>query len=220
MSSYIKKHNSLHSKILDILFSIALSLVVILCSVKLTLSFKQIYYFDINYLNIPAITNMAEKDIKSNYDYLIEYNLSSEEKDFKLPTLPSSKYGKIHFEEVRDIFQTLDKLLYVCIGISILGVLIDFRNKNFKFLKYTYISLIAIPILLGLPFIINFDASFILFHKLAFSNNYWIFDPSLDPVINILPQEFFFHEAMLILTIIFGTSFIFRYIYKKLINKS
>ena len=216
MSYYIKKHNNIYSKILDILFSIALSLVVILCSVKLALSLKQIYYFDINYLDIPQMTNMSVEDIKANYDYLIEYNLSSEKKEFELPTLPSSTYGKIHFEEVRDIFQTFNKLLYICIVVSIIGLFINFKNKNFAFLKYTYISLIAIPIILGLPFIINFDKSFILFHKIAFSNNYWIFDPRLDPVINILPQEFFFHEAMLILGIIFSTSFILGFLYKRL----
>jgi len=216
MGSYSKRYNSIYSKLLNILFSIALSLVVILSAVKFALLFKQIYYFDIDYLNIPSITQMTVKDIKANYDYLIKYNLSSEDTKFKLPTLPSSTYGIIHFQEVREIFRTLDKLLYICIGISIIGLFIDLKYRNFEFLKYTYISLISIPLILGVPFVINFDASFILFHKIAFNNDYWIFDPNLDPVINILPQEFFFHQGMLILTMIFTTSFIFRYIYKKL----
>lgn len=213
---FYKKHNNIYSKLLDILFSIALSLVVILGAVKFSLSFKQLYYFDINYLNIPINTNMTVEDIKSNYDYLIKYNLSRKELDFKLPTLPYSNYGKIHFQEVRDIFITLDNLFYICIGISILGLFINLKYRKFDFLKYTYISLISIPLILALPFIINFDASFIIFHKIAFNNDYWIFDPILDPVINILPQEFFFHQAMLILIIIFGTSFLFRYLYKRL----
>ena len=44
-----------------------------------------------------------------------------------------------------------------------------------------------------LPIVVNFEGSFVLFHKTMFNNDYWIFDPNLDPVINILPEEFFFH---------------------------
>ena len=41
----------------------------------------------------------------------------------------------------------------------------------------------------------NWERFFIGFHKLMFSNDYWLFDPARDPVILILPDEFFFHCA-------------------------
>ncbi len=47
------------------------------------------------------------------------------------------------------------------------------------------------PLLLTVPILLNFEKSFIIFHKLLFRNDYWIFNPDLDPVINILPEEFF-----------------------------
>ena len=43
-----------------------------------------------------------------------------------------------------------------------------------------------------LPFAItNFDSFFVVFHHLLFSNTNWLFDPNLDPIINILTEGFF-----------------------------
>ena len=42
------------------------------------------------------------------------------------------------------------------------------------------------------------DRFFVLFHELSFGNDLWLFDPAVDPVINVLPDQFFFHEAMAI----------------------
>ena len=40
--------------------------------------------------------------------------------------------------------------------------------------------------LLAIPIAVDFNKCFILFHEIMFSNDYWIFNPQLDPVINIL----------------------------------
>ena len=77
---------------------------------------------------------------------------------------------------------------------------------------------ILLPIIVSIPLIINFNYFFIKFHELVFSNDYWIFDPEIDPVINILPQNVFFHIGMLILVIILGTSILLQVIYR-LLNK-
>ena len=29
-----------------------------------------------------------------------------------------------------------------------------------------------------LPIVVNFEGSFVLFHKIMFNNDYWIFDPN------------------------------------------
>lgn len=38
---------------------------------------------------------------------------------------------------------------------------------------------------------VNWEAVFIMFHKIMFRNDYWLFDEALDPVITILPDTFF-----------------------------
>ena len=207
------------NKTLSFLISLVLSLFIITSVINFTVKFKEIYYFDINYLNIPILSGMNEEEIKLNYDYLIDYNTSKKNMNFKLPTLESSIQGKIHFEEVRNIFQKLFIVNKITLILVLIGVYICFKYKNVDVLKYSALTLITLPILISIPIIINFEKSFEIFHRLFFNNDYWIFDPTIDPVINMLPAEFFLHEGILVLGITFFISILMLFIYKKAIKK-
>lgn len=201
-------------KFLNIIFSVCISIVIIVGSINFTVGFKQLYYFDIDYLNISELSGLSKDNIKLNYDYLIDYNLSKDVSEFKLPTLESSPEGKIHFEEVRNIFQNINKLSKLLMIISLVGIILSVKNKNIKLLKTTSMTLIIMPVVLALPILLNFEKSFIIFHKLLFRNDYWIFNPDLDPVINMLPEEFFFHAGLMILILIFAVSMLLFAMYK------
>ncbi|MDX5711880.1 TIGR01906 family membrane protein [Clostridioides difficile] len=201
-------------KFLNVLFSVCISIVIIVGVINFTVGFKQLYYFDIDYLNISELSGLSKDDIKLNYDYLIDYNLNKNVSEFKLPTLKSSPQGKIHFEEVRNIFQNINKLAKLLLVVSLVGIILSVKNKNIKILKTTSITLIIMPLLLTVPILLNFEKSFIIFHKLLFRNDYWIFNPDLDPVINILPEEFFFHSGMMILILILLVIIVLFVMYK------
>jgi len=203
-------------KIINVISSVIFSVLIISAIIKFTVGFKQLYYFDIDYLNIPILSGLSKEEIKNNYDYMIDYNLDKESREFELPSIKSSENGKIHFEEVRNIFQVLNKIFNISLIFSIIILIINILNKNIEFFKTTSKTLIVIPLILMAPIILNFDGSFVLFHKLMFNNDYWIFDPTLDPVINILPEEFFFHAGMMILILIIIASLTNYSIYKYL----
>ena len=57
----------------------------------------------------------------------------------------------------------------------------------------------ALPAAMGVLVAVNWQKAFVLFHEIAFDNDFWIFDPAKDPVINMLPNAFFLHCALLIL---------------------
>ena len=57
----------------------------------------------------------------------------------------------------------------------------------------------ALPAVVGAFVAVNWDSAFVLFHRIAFDNDYWLFDPATDPVITMLPDAFFLHCALLIL---------------------
>ena len=61
---------------------------------------------------------------------------------------------------------------------------------------------VAIPAALGVLIALNWETVFVLFHKIVFHNNYWIFDAATDPVITILPDTFFMHCALMILALV------------------
>ncbi|EQB4341700.1 TIGR01906 family membrane protein, partial [Clostridium botulinum] len=131
--------------------------------------------------------------------------------------LPSSEEGIIHFKDVKNIFNFLDKFLFINIFISIPIIYYKLKiTKNVSFLKYSSISTIIIPLLLIIPLILNFDKGFTFFHKIFFSNDYWLFDPNKDPIINLLPETFFFHSVLLILFLIIFFSLISYILYKNM----
>ena len=202
------------NKLLNLVVSLCLALAVIGVSVIVTLNIKDIYYNDIDKLNIESMSGLSREEIVENYDYLIDYNLNSNVGEFKLPTLTSSKEGKIHFEEVRDIFQNVKLLTIVCGIIAIVGGILQIRKREFKFLRNSSILIIILPVLLAIPIAIDFNTCFILFHKIMFSNDYWIFDPQLDPVINMLPEAFFMHMGIAILVIMLIVSIILQLLYR------
>ncbi|CEQ19084.1 TIGR01906 family membrane protein [Paraclostridium sordellii] len=206
-------------KISNLILAFLMSLFIITSIVKFTVVFKPLYYFDIKHLNIPILSGMSEEEIKLNYDYLIKYNTSYRDYEFNMPTLKSSIQGKIHFEEVRDVFKVLNKINIISGVISVLGIYIVLKKKEIKIIKYAGIISILIPIFLVIPITIQFEKSFEIFHRLIFNNDYWIFDPSKDPVINMLPAEFFLHCGVVILTGILIFSSIILTIYKMLKNK-
>jgi integral membrane protein (TIGR01906 family) len=194
--------NKRKSYIHQLLFSLALSLFIIFTAVKLTLMFKPLYYFDIGYLNIAEQSSYSKAEIIKNYDYVINYLISPRAQEFQLPSIPYSKFGQIHFKDVKRIFTTIDILLITTGLISLGGLIINIKKKDFAFLKLTPTMLILLPAVLLTSFAINFNKAFVLFHKIFFKNDYWQFDPQLDPIINILPEEFFMHSALMIVFII------------------
>lgn len=206
-------------RLLNILISFSLAIFIITGSVILGLKCKSLYYYDVEKLNISAMSGFSDDEIKLNYDYLIDYNLNKNVGEFHLPTIKYSQQGKIHFEEVRNIFQVIKKVFYISGIISVLGVILSIKNKNIKFLNTTSIMTILLPIITSIPLTINFNYFFIKFHEAVFSNDYWIFDPVIDPVINMLPQDIFFHIGILILSIVLTISILLQIVYRILNNR-
>lgn len=169
-------------------------------SVVLVLCLRQIYYADIRFLDIAEDTGLSEQEIRDNYDVLIDYNLIWKGVDeLEFPSFPMSEHGRIHFEEVKRIFVAVQCICAVS-GISFLILAWRrIRKREYGFLKLLSVFTLVIPAIFGALAVADWDTFFVRFHELFFSNDYWIFDPVTDPVINILPDQFFAHCAGAIL---------------------
>jgi integral membrane protein (TIGR01906 family) len=201
--------------------AIALMLFIISAAVTITLNFRPLFYFDIDYLDIEAQSGFSKEDIRKNYDALIDYNSMLNHDTLEFPTLPMSEGGRIHFEEVKQIFVAIE---YIFIASGIIGLafllLLICKFKEFLFLKLAAILTIAIPAVLAILISINWEAAFVTFHHIFFNNDYWLFYPDKDPVILMLPDEFFFHCAAMILILVILGSFISFMIYRILRKKN
>ena len=169
----------------DIILSIVLMIFIISFAIVFTVFFKQLYYFDINYLNIDKISGLPVETIKDNYDILINYQSIFYQGNLNLPDFAMSVAGRIHFQEVKTIFEVIQVSMLISGIISIILLIKRFKEKEYRFLRLTGIITILIPSILGFLVAIDFDQAFIIFHKLFFRNDFWIFDYQTDPVITI-----------------------------------
>lgn len=203
-------------KFTDFLIGCIFTLLLISIAVVITINFRPLYYLDINFLRIPESSGYTREEIKANYDALIDYSSPIYTGELTFPTLPSSDNGLQHFREVKNIFNFFYILIPISFIISFIIIQYKRRKKDYSYLLASSITAIVLPSLVAIVLAIDFDTAFVVFHKIFFNNDYWLFDPIADPVIGILPATFFLHCALLIIFIIILGSFILALTYNYL----
>ena len=204
----------------SILLSLILTLTLISLAVILTLACKPLYYLDIHALHISETTGYTISEIKANYDAVIDYSLSFGNAPLEFPTFPMSEGGRIHFEEVKNIFNLFKYMAIFGTLTGAAGILRQRRKQSYGYLKLTAILTVALPAVIGATVALNWDWTFAAFHELAFNNDYWLFDPATDPIINILPDAYFLHCAVMILVLVILGSLICGLIYRRVQRKN
>lgn len=185
-------------KLLNCLAGISLALAILGGSILLTFAFKGSYAW-----SLPDIQQVEyqldQATIKANYDGLVDYLLSDENNQLEFKDLPMSREGEIHFKEVKDLVILAKRLL---LGAGLLALALGLYlllKKEVGFLKIASLTVFLLPLLLAIPVLTNFSATFTKFHEIFFSNDYWIFDPAKDPIIRYLPESLFWKNTLLIL---------------------
>lgn len=184
--------------------------------------FRPVYYWDIGHLNIGERYDIPEEICRKNYDVLIEYNLAWGPETLEFPDFAMSESGRIHFEEVKVIFVACQYM--AAAGLAAFAGRIWWqirrRDLDFRWLRWTGWTALAIVAAVGSLVAINWDLAFVLMHKLLFNNDLWIFDWRTDPIILILPDEFFMHCGILIMVLVVIFVIGCRLLAKKLENRT
>jgi integral membrane protein (TIGR01906 family) len=192
----------------DILIGIIFTILFTSIGVIAAVNFRFIYYLDISLLKIPEISGYDVETIIANYDALIDYNSPFFKGPLKFPTLAASPQGIQHFEEVKNIFVSFYFIALISLLLCLIIIIFKARKKDKSYLFVSSITVLVLPIIVGIGTAINFDKAFVIFHKIFFRNDYWLFDPSTDPVITILPDTFFLHSLIVIIVFILMGSLI------------
>lgn len=190
----------------DILFSFYLLISSVVFSVIVTLNISPILYSLFIKLNkVPNYNNLSREEILNDYNNIIHYLNSPQEEVLKFKNFKISPIGEFHFLEVKEIFSSI---YLICLACLILGIILFILLKKFK-LKISlkafnifFYEVLFIFLSLILSFYLNFSKVFTLFHKIFFNNDYWIFDPKKDPIINVLPESYFLFLAVFILFLV------------------
>ena len=187
---------------LTVLAAVLLLTLIISTGVVMTLLLRPIYYHDIKALHLEEMSGIPEERIRENYDVLIDYNLVWNRGPLQFPDFPMSLGGETHFREVKRIFDTFQILFVVSLaGMTALRIKAK-SLRDGRYARLTAYLCCGIVAALGIFALVGWDRLFVVFHKVFFNNDFWIFDAASDPVITILPDTFFLHEAILILAVV------------------
>ena len=184
-------------------------------AVVLILNFRGLYYADVTWLHLDESSGMSTSAIQENFDALIRYNQVWNQGALVFPSLEMSQEGAIHFREVKRIFDGIWIVFALTGGISLVYLLKTARQPKRRFWLCSGILSLGIPAVLGALVAWKWDWFFVTFHRLVFRNDYWLFDPATDPVINILPDTYFMHCAIGILAVIVAGSLLCFNRYRK-----
>lgn len=198
------------SKLLSLFWAVILALVVLTGSIAAPILCRPFYYAHISALDLPQRVGLSETEIRRAYDEMMDYCTGGDH--FSTGILPYSSQGASHFADVRGLFLLDLRLLAITLG---LGVALFVLSRVTKYRCapllgrgpgfWAGVGLGGSFALVGVLASLDFNRAFVIFHQLFFpGKDNWLFDPATDPIIFILPQEFFRNCALLILGLLLG----------------
>ena len=103
-----------------------------------------------------------------------------------------------HMADVQDLFRLCRFIAWLGWGVVIFGGLSARRKLDWRTFRRTLIAILAAVTIIIIAACIDFNSLFILFHRIAFTNDLWLLDPQTDLLIRLMPIEFFISYAAII----------------------
>lgn len=189
-------------KMLMIIKALLIALVVLSGAIALPILFRQFFYWHIRPMGLGETLGLDFDQVKTAYDSMMDFCIGRTD-TFSVGVLPWSESGMAHFADVRKLF-VLDLWVLAVATVLLIGICLLHRRK--ALLRghrpgfWSAVGLGAGFALVGGLAATDFDRAFTVFHSLFFpGKDNWLFYPSEDPIILLLPQEFFRNCALLIL---------------------
>lgn len=193
-------------KMLGLTQAVLIALVILSGAIALPILCRPVFYLHIAPLRLTEIAGLTVAQVKTAYNEMMDFCIGLTD-TFSAGVLPFSQSGAAHFADVRKLF-VLDLRVLAVAGI-LLGVTMLLGRKNPVRLGghtpgfWSAVGLAVSFLVIGGLAALDFDKAFEVFHKLFFpGKDNWLFYPWEDPIITILPVEFFRNCAIIILVAI------------------
>ncbi|MCL2565628.1 MAG: TIGR01906 family membrane protein [Defluviitaleaceae bacterium] len=215
--------------------TLTLMLLILYFSISLPTFTMPFYNYAYNKNGTHELIGISQYDLERVTRLLIDYmrgNIDNLDIVVQIHGVSRPFFSEIeiaHMIDVQDLFMIGFIIRNIALVLFLATLLSGFLYKQGPVLKEYAQSFIAGTIILlsfggALITIIltNFERSFIIFHEIFFDNDLWILDPSVDLLINIVPQQFFVDLFIVIVCIFLLVSiviFLFCVIYLKSIKR-
>ena len=203
-----------------VLTKLLLIITVIILSLSLSLFMttfmsQWIFPFFVKHLGLNDLVGLTVEEVQISYQEIIKFLLIPNGKSFEMTYFKSSPEAIVHFSDVKMLFFMMafvGGVAFICSIFLRQNIKIKRHIKDLK--QYFNIGLV-LPIGVLSFLIIFFDKVFMVFHKLFFQNDYWLFDPAKDPVILVLPHSYFLTLVLVWVLFYSLVMFILKYMYTK-----
>ena len=190
-------------KLLAVMQAILTALVVLSGSIALPILFRPFFYWHIEPMGLTRLAGIDGQQVKDAYNAMMDFCIGVTD-TFSTGVLPFSEEGMAHFVDVKKLF-VLD--LRVLIAAVVLLTVVKVLRKKAPRRLWGHTPGFWGAIGLGTSFLVigglaalDFDRAFVIFHQLFFpGKSNWVFDGRKDPIIYMLPAEFFRNCAIFIL---------------------
>ena len=154
-----------------------------------------LYPFEISWLNLTNRVHLKSDIIQYNFHILMDYLTNPFNPVLEMPDFPSSESGLHHFVVVKGLFHLAQGVAIVTLPIFYLFWKQVIQKGFLSLYRRGLLIMLSLPLVLGVVGVfIGFEQFFTLFHQILFvGDDTWLFDPAKDPVILILPEDFFLH---------------------------
>ena len=192
-------------------FSAAHAMLLIIFSMLLT-SFQLAIYGDPDYgfyekeyqkYHVTEALSMKLEDVMKVTHYMMDYLIGKEE-ELSIVTEVEGRtqdffndQDRFHMGEVRRLFLGGLRLRNMCTLIALLLIVglvilkVEWKHLIPKAYFRGLLGLLVVGALLAGAFTVDFTRCFTIFHEIFFDNDLWMFNPSEDYMIRMLPEGFF-----------------------------
>ncbi|MBR6826446.1 MAG: TIGR01906 family membrane protein, partial [Oscillospiraceae bacterium] len=182
-------------------------LLIITVSIGLPIYVRPFYYMQIDDLDLPRETGYTKAEIRNAYDEMLDY-LTLPGKEFSTGVFPYNAEGESHFQDCKVLFH-LNAIVLLSSAAALIILKVLQKCKVFTPCRpfqrhYSFISglgTLGIFALVGGLGSIDFDKTFVIFHRIFFpGKDNWIFDPAENGIILALPETFFLRCGILFIS--------------------
>lgn len=180
----------------------SLFLTIVTLAITITIQFVPLFRYSIGRFHLEIISGLSEERLLENYRLLLRFLNNPWNKELLLPDFPMSEAGLGHFYDVKNLFLLNSGLLIVTLIPSLYFIYsLVKRGRAWRLVRPFQWGMI-VPVGFGFIMAVGFNTFFVMFHELFFSNDDWIFNPVTDPIIMVLPEQFFMYCFILFFILI------------------
>lgn len=197
--------------VLVMLFILALPVWLISSNVRVAVSRTALFEYGFRKNVTGFTTGIGDVDLLRVARGFVAYFNSAEEPMNLEVTVDGSKRQLFnakevaHLKDVKSIIQLFYRVQTMALAYMLGYFAVSYALKSRSripgvgsLLVVSSAATIAVLALAGVGLFVGFDALFLQFHLLSFSNNLWQLDPSTDYLIRLFPREFFFDASLFI----------------------